>query len=440
MHETKSQRIWAVWAVLAAIALAAAPFQTAFAQCQYEIEAIIATPPCPDGSQMTTSPRGMNHRGDVVGRFTTCGFGSESFFYSKDTGFVVLPRPPGVYGLRADGINDHRIICGVAAITGIGQRGFVYDMNNPDAGFTYLEPLFGVGDSYANAINNANIVAGSRTISSSGGNTPYNACLWMPFGVDGMGPPVVVDLGVMSGPNSDAVDGNEGSDAAGWGGNGVMSLNTRAILWTGGTGQDLGLLPPCVQSHAGRVNANRVVTGACNESLFGPTHSFVWEDGLMQPFPVPDGYESAGASDLNDLGQFVGSMRVEGSTVIHRFLLQHGVFHNIYDLVVDPPSPLLFAVSRIGNDGRIIGSGFVGGPGTRGILLRPFNQPLTDLNHDCRTDVHDLMILLEQWGPVEADLNGTPSADFNEDGVVDVLDLLILLDNWDHKKGGGPGK
>jgi hypothetical protein len=65
---------------------------------------------------------------------------------------------------------------------------------------------------------------------------------------------------------------------------------------------------------------------------------------------------------------------------------------------------------------------------TAAFILAPIDRPLTDLNADCVTDVHDLLMLLSGWEPCD----GTAChADFNGDGRVDVLDLLILLDNWD---------
>jgi hypothetical protein len=427
MHETKSQRIWAVWAVLAAIALAAAPFQTANAQCNYEVEAIIASEPCDPYGQLDTYPRGMNSRGDVVGSFLNCGFGGEAFFWSKDTGFVALPRPPGVISARADDVNDDRIVCGLHWINGVGFRGFVYDMNNPDAGFTYLEPLHGVGQyGSANAINDSNIVAGSRHIGKPDQSpNPYNAVLW------NVNPGNVADLGVMHGPNSAAMDGNTSTDAAGWAGTAIATLSTRAILWTNGKGQDIGVLPGHVQSQARRLNSTREIIGSSRESPSGPYNSFWWKDGVMKPFPVPDGYRTAGAADISDVGQLVGGMSPKPGLPNEAFVLQHGEFHNLLSLIVDTPPNLGISFTvRVSNDGRILAEGGIG-LGPMGVLLKPIDQPPTDLNHDCRTDVHDLLILLEQWGPVPLSTSGVPIADFNGDGFVDVLDLLILLDHWD---------
>jgi hypothetical protein len=134
-------------------------------------------------------------------------------------------------------------------------------------------------------------------------------------------------------------------------------------------------------------------------------------------------------------------MQLKGSSEVHPFLMQHGVFRHLLELVVDVPSNLVIEGGvRIGNDGRILARGTLNG-NALAVLLTPVDQPSTDLNHDCRTDHHDLLILLSQWGPVPLGASGgVPIADFNGDGVVDVLDLLILLDNWDHTKGGGPAK
>jgi uncharacterized membrane protein len=421
---------------VASLAAVLASHPAAFGQCSYSVQ-VIQGPNCPFAGQAALIGRGLNSHGDVVGFWTECGSTIDhAFHWSAKTGVLTtLPRPPDVWTARAFDINDAGLIIGTHSITGLGNRGFVYDINNADAGFTYLEPLHGVGGSVLRAINNMGLAVGERSIHKPGQPSSYNAVIWNTKTGE------VVDLGVMSGPNSTASDGNGGNDAAGWSGSSQISLDARATLWADGKGQDLGVLPGCLQSTAGKVNSSRVVTGSSRQGDCGAFTPYLWQDGEMMPFPVPTCYEWAGATDLNDVAQFIGRMQLKGSPEVHPFLMQHGVFRHLLELVVDVPSNLVIEGGvRIGNDGRILARGTLNG-NALAVLLTPVDQPSTDLNHDCRTDHHDLLILLSQWGPVPLGASGgVPIADFNGDGVVDVLDLLILLDNWDHTKGGGPAK
>ncbi len=413
--------------VVALCVLAAGDYATA--QCQYEVSAIIE--PEEDCSPFPNSlvyGRGMNAHGEVAGHYVPCAIGDErAFFWSESTGFVTLPTPPGVVQAYANDVNDSRMIVGSHLINGVGWTGFVYDPNT--RGFTYLQPLHdGHGQtqtvSTLNAINNAGIAVGARLISKPG-VTPAvtNAVIWNTNTGE------VTDLGVGEGPNSLAVDGNNATDAAGWSGSSPISTNARALIWSDTVLIELGMLPGTIQSTARSISIQQDAIGSCREPNLGPFVPFLWTKGKMKPFPIPDGYHNAGASDLNDVGQFTGAMAAKPGAPWEHFIFQHGEFYNLADLIVDsPPNLNLTSTTRIGNGGQILGRA-----GTVAVLLAPIGQPTGDLNFDCRVDVHDLLILLDAWGPVPraARQTGSP-ADLNGDGVVNVSDLLILLANWSH--------
>lgn len=424
---TRMCRCWG-WLRLVAASLAGTLFlaPSAFGQCNYEVTAIIQAPPCPIVGPPVTRGHGMNSHGHVCGSYAQCWVtADEAFYWTPETGFHTIPRLPGMLSSYATDINDHGIVCGYMT-TGIdvGDRAWVYDTATGE--MMFLEPLHGVGNSYANAINNSNVVVGSRSIGTSGAN-PFNAVIWKPFE---KGAPVQ-DLGVMNGPSSNGEDGNATQGVAGWSGTGIGNLTTRAVLWRNGKGEQLGVLPGMVQSQARRLNAQHVVIGSSGASLFGPYVSFVWQKGVMVPFEPPKGYEVAGPANLNDTGQFVGSMRVTQSSPSRPMLYQHGVATELITLVVNMPANLTLGLAgEVTNTGRIRCSATQAGK-VVAVVLTPINQPLTDLNHDCATNTHDLLILLEQWGPAAANVaGGVPIADFNGDGRVDILDLLILLGNW----------
>ena len=49
-----------------------------------------------------------------------------------------------------------------------------------------------------------------------------------------------------------------------------------------------------------------------------------------------------------------------------------------------------------------------------------------DVDQDGLVNVNDLLLLLEAWGPADAD----HAADLNGDGQVNVNDLLLILEGW----------
>ncbi|HRQ75820.1 MAG TPA: DUF3466 family protein [Phycisphaerales bacterium] len=424
---TRMCRCWGrLRLVAAALAAAACAAPSAFAQCSYEVAAIIQAPPCPIVGPPVTRGHGMNSLGHVCGSYAQCWVtADEAFYWTPETGFHTIPRLPGMLSSYATGINDHGIVCGYMT-TGIdvGDRAWVYDTKTGE--MMFLEPLHGVGNSYANAINNSNIVVGSRSISTSGAN-PYNAVIWRPFE---KGSPVQ-DLGVMNGPNSWAAGGNAGPDGAGWAGTGVTTANCRAYLWLVGKPVFMGLLSNTINSSANAMNNMGQAIGSCRTTPTGPFITFRWMSGEMIHHQPPKSYQTSGAASMNDAGQIVGSMRPTEVSTHDAYLWQHGYFHNLNIIAQGSPSNLhMYVAAAVNGLGNILAHGTLNSK-VVAVVLTPINQPLTDLNHDCATNTHDLLILLEQWGPTPTNATGgVPIADFNGDGRVDVLDLLILLGNW----------
>jgi hypothetical protein len=83
-------------------------------------------------------------------------------------------------------------------------------------------------------------------------------------------------------------------------------------------------------------------------------------------------------------------------------------------------------------DGRVIVSAFLETSLSGAAYIHDLYPPVGDLTCDGKVGLHDVRLLLADWGhcpaPGEA-TTGCPG-DLNGDGTVDVLDLLILLDNW----------
>jgi uncharacterized membrane protein len=401
-----------------------------FGQCKYELTAIISAPPCKT-SNSPTFARGLNIHGHVTGYYRPCAIGNDrAFFWSQETGFVTLPTPPGVFRAWAYAISDTGFIVGQHDVTGVGSKGFIYDMNKNNGEYIYLEPVHeGVvvqNLSSANAVNSEGVVAGMR-VCTEPGVTParYNAVIWRPLE---KGAPVQ-DLGVVDGPNSSALGilNHEEPVAVGWDGFSVPT--TIAYIWKDGEAISLGPVPGADSSHAVAVNNSSVVVGRGANFSKLVWRAFVWHEGRMTVIPPIAPFTNSSGLSLNDLGQ-VG-LTMSHSGVFRGFIWQHGKVIDVNSLLVDPQGITVQSVASINNRGQIRAD-----VGTKAAILSPMDVPLGDLNYDCIVDVQDLWIMLEQWGPVKPNIsgshatNGVPTADLNGDGVVNVTDLLILFDNW----------
>jgi hypothetical protein len=421
----RSPRLVAMLAC-AGLAIAVPGPGAALAQCMYSAQ-VIAGPPCPFAGQAALIGTGMSNTGAVVGYWMHCDDpGYEAFYWTEQTGLITLPRPANVWRATAADVNDHNIIVGVHWITGVGERGYVYDMNNPQAGFTYLEPLHGVGISGLSAINNSGIAVGWRSIGKPGQSpNPYNALIWRPFE---KGAPVE-DLGVLSGPNSSALAVSAAGVAVGWTGQSVPSTN--GVIWSSSTPLVLDPVPGMDTSHCWSSNDSGTIIGSAFNSSTLQWRAFVWTEtntNVIEPLPSWTSTRSRAVNELEQIGILLSS----GSQNQRAALWQHGQLYVFGDLVVELGGLVLNSVADINNGGATLSNATLQGAAVAAVLS-PLDPPFTDLDLNCVTNFFDLLLLLRQWGPIgsgAAPAPGAPSADLNGDGKVDVFDLLILLGNW----------
>jgi hypothetical protein len=181
MHATESRRMWAAWAVLAALALAAAPAQNVNGQCQYEMT-VIAAPGCGPAGIPPVFPQDINSHGHICGSYWLCDWGTERpFYWTPEDGFVPISIPDWAVTGTAFGLNDHGMVCG--SLTGPGiRRGFAYDTATGE--YYFFGPTHDIPESRARAhkITNSNVVVGFRTIGEPGQSpNPRNAALWYPL-------------------------------------------------------------------------------------------------------------------------------------------------------------------------------------------------------------------------------------------------------------------
>jgi uncharacterized membrane protein len=384
----------------------------AHGQCQYEVIQLDYPINCAI-TDVITRGSGLNEHGAVVGSYKCASWThTEAFLWTAEDGFVTLPRPPGVCSSAALDISDNGTIVGTYGGVCYNFRGFVYQ----NAQYTELPPLRGPY-SWANAIDNAGTVVGRRTIRDT--TAPYNAFIWS--AEDGF-----TDLGVMSGPDSSAVDIGPAGQVVGWTGNHSGSIRD-AFLWQDGELTLLGPIPGGFTSGAGGSTADNLIVGS-GRIQSGPdvvATGFMWREGGFQLIDAIAGYDTSGVGDINSARQVAGSSRpLDNSSDRHAFLWQHGVTHDLNDLV--PRGTLLIARAQAINDqGQILTDG-----GLHSFLLTPVDRPLGDLDIDCAVGLSDVEMLIEAWGPCPGACPPSCAADLDGDGAVGIVDFLMLLANW----------
>lgn len=139
--------------------------------------------------------------------------------------------------------------------------------------------------------------------------------------------------------------------------------------------------------------------------------------------------------DINDTGQIVGTATnppPDNSSA--PFLWQHGAIHDLRASVIGAPGNLNFmSASGINEQGQIIGGGLIGSKIVV-VLFTPVDRPLGDVNLDCAVDEHDLIALLDDWGPDKGghltDIVASATFAPPSDGKVDGADLAVVLGNW----------
>jgi uncharacterized membrane protein len=414
-------------AALAAVVCAGFAAANAPGQCNYEVSALILGPPCPPaGIPAALVGTGMNALGHVTGYFHDCHVSGHDhgFFWTPRTGRVTMHKPPGVWRVNPTDINDAGLIVGTMQITGVGGQGFVYDMHTQQ----YLAVLPPLHDglptlnivSSINAINNSGIAVGARVISKPGVVPPVsNAVIWDTNTGE------VIDLGVMNGPSSEARAVDSGGRVSGLTG---FVTESNAFFAESRNPNDPLILPPLPQGTTSFVNDMNDIGMLAGGGIMDPKQvpgvqgqPAMWNGQWIGLGWLPGAY-AGGARAINNLIQVGGSCT--GADGQEAFLWQLGTMFNLNDLI-SGETIVLRRVFDLNDHGQILCDG-----GTRAVVLSPTDRPLADINADCVTDVHDLFMLLDAWGPCDKRL--MCYADLNSDGVVDVSDLLILLANWDN--------
>lgn len=409
---------------LAAGVIAASNVVCAQIPCEYQVT-IIAPEPCDVGSAPAIG-LGISEDGNVVGYVGGClGGPDRAFFWTPETGFNLLPTPPGTIRSRAFDITpDGAKIVGSFDLSGdgLGNLAFLYDH---EAGkFTNLGTLPGGNWSEALAINAKGVATGFWGNSNNG---PWQVFLWKNGEMIDIGPQ-------LNGPFNIANDiSDTGERIVGWMGT-SPGIDSHAFIWDNGEVTELPLIPGGFTSIGQAITCSREVVGwGLREEGRLPvtvTRAFFWDDdngAMIDLGTLPNHLRSAALDIRRDPLQIVGqSWNVDGNPNISHGFIWHDGMMIALDELVDPNLQIHIKMAAAINDaGQILAQGTDADSDVVSWLLRPIEPPLGDLDGDCTVGVVDLLILLGDWGPCQ----GCPS-DLNGDGIVGVADLLMLLGNW----------
>jgi probable HAF family extracellular repeat protein len=394
---------------------------TAQIPCRYEIAATITTPSCGIFGPSIPIATAISPNGEfVVGYFYCFGNDERGFVYRTATNqFSVMPMPAGFNTCIVHGVNDAGLAVGKLGGVSI-SRGFIFDVNSTQY-VTLLEPVPFNGTCDITAINASGTVCGFRSLAGPSPDYPTSAFVWSAEGG-------LIDLGLINGQSTGAVDLNDNEIVTG---NLRVDGSPHPFLWSGDRVTDLGTLVGS-ETYPWAININNHVVG---QSAIPPStkypywtnHAIFWNGVNMLDLGTLPGDNRSVAKDINASGTIVGLSRhlTHPGQVDHGFVWHDGVMHNLAELVTVPPGTAIIHAGTITDAGLVIAFTSIGPQFVHSVvLLVPVWSAPGDVDGDCRTDIDDLLLVINEWGQTKS------FADLNLDGSVNMLDLLIVLENW----------
>jgi len=397
---------------MAALALSIV-VNAARAQCQYEVIHIIKAPMCGQEAS-TTVGIALNNAGQSCGYFAPCPGSLTRPWVSYGPGdFRVLTPPGGTEGAANDIAEDGTVV-GYFRPGGGLARGFIYHPQTDT--YTVLSPLMPGGECALGAINSKGQVCGKRSLTND--PTLFQAFVWHKG--------VYTDLGVMNGPRSSALGIADNGVITGWTGSGEHTSNCRGFVLDGSS---LSIIPPLegwTNSVAENLNERGVVIGKGRQMVKGLGLQYralaVIGGDLIHLNGLP-GYESNHAHAINEASEIAGSSSSELPT--KPTVWRQGQVYDLTEWLMPHPNvDYVTSAYAINDDGIMLLVGDDGMGDTVAMVTRPVTKTPADLNHDCRVDVDDLLLVIGNWGA------GASWADITKDGVVNVPDLLTVIVDW----------
>ena len=275
----------------------------------YDGKTIIGIPGL--GGSLNSTVTGLNDRGQVVGTSQVGNTGLvHPFIWSKQAGlFDLLPLDDAPFAEALD-VNNY----GVA----VGDSYRASGMSLPFHAVRWTAPgsrldlgSLGTGQSFAVAINDAGLIAGTSILSPD----VFHAFAWTPD-------TGLIDIGTLGGGNlSEARAVSELGEIAG---NAIIANGrSHAFLWTRASGiRDLGTAGGVSSSVLGMSSRGRIA-GAIQTSR-GRDHAMTWtlRYGMKDIGTLPGG-QVARAWAANNYGQVVGESELKDPAVAHAFVWSH---------------------------------------------------------------------------------------------------------------------
>lgn len=372
----------------------------ALAQCHYVYTPI---PRLPGWNSFGTA---INNRSEVVGWLDNAGDTVRAFYWSEETGTVMLPLPTGFRDMVAEDINDLGDIVGYVGDTNGIRSGFVYDGHT----FTIIPPPAWADALLPSGINNRGQVAG--TISNVRG--PIHAFRWesgvlgdIGAGVEFPGDSFAKCVGedrTIVGRAQTVVGGQYHviavTDHVGW------PQEPESFLRSGANGQ----------------SDNGFIVGDGSDTLSGPYFGIIWGfgDPVLIAAPPSPIRQIANVIEINNAGRAVGRLYTDTQTGI---VWQNGVVTDLNTLIINPPLPYRIATTVDINESGVI---LALRSASLSAVLTPVWLP-GDLTGDCHVSIEDLVIVLANFG---MPIGSFPRGDADLDGQVSLSDLTILLSHW----------
>ncbi len=333
--------------------------------------------------------RGVNDSGQVVGETRPPNDGPPRAFIYSDGRLYDLGDG------RATGINGAGQVAGYALNASGQTHAFRYsDGQMHDLGAL---PSTGIaGYSTAHAINNSGQVAGCSAVAQYAVDfTLFHVFLY--------GDGQMHDLGTPPGNRTGCAYGlNNSGQVVGQG-------DAYAFLYSDGVMRELGALGGG-GSLAADINDHGQVVGYA-ENASRDRHAFLYSEGAMTDLGALDGRWSE-ATAINNSGQVVGTVLRPNRRYFHAFVYSEGVMRDLNDLIPADSGWDLAVASDINNVGQIVGSGILNGR-VRAFLLTPVTTQrggpqLLTWEHSARAIALDSVTLLRDPLPIETAHNFSP--------------------------------
>ncbi|MCZ6837584.1 MAG: hypothetical protein O7G85_17555 [Planctomycetota bacterium] len=344
---------------------------TVSAQCMYEY---IPLPRVPDGPlTRTLTNQGIGEDDTIIG-YLNFPLQVPGQWTLEDESLTILTLPDGFAQGQALGIYNSGASVGHVSFPNNGMRHPVFWRD----GVPELLPRAHPDDfAFPLAINrHLHLVGWANGPGLKGEQGFIRPAIW----IDGEYSEI---LNFPVGPNAGAEDINDRGEIVGWMGIG-LSNNRSAFHWVDGVATDLGLFPNGASTKAVAINNLGLIVGSGFDTVLQDSRPLYWHRGVARLLPVPNDVRSGTAQDVNDGGQIVGMIQLINWEA-QSCLWQQGQRYDLNKLLINDPGSFIGSARAINNRG-VISVGVA--------VLVPIDSPREDVDHNCRVDVEDLLLML----------------------------------------------